>query len=108
MATTEIANRQMLALQAVKQAFGTESGAENIDLFVEHHMAEVPSAYWKKHLHTTGPDPAAVIGLLQLRSSWGEGDMEYFDFTLPGEVTNYVVSVHFDSSGKIDGISMES
>jgi hypothetical protein len=38
----------------------------------------------------------------------GEEDIEYFDFTLPDEVTDYVISVHFDSSGSIDGITMES
>jgi hypothetical protein len=38
----------------------------------------------------------------------GEGDIEYFDFTIPGEVSNYVLSVHFDGSDVIDSISMES
>ena len=34
--------------------------------------------------------------------------METFDFTLPDDVTNYVVSVHFDETGEIDDIDMES
>jgi hypothetical protein len=37
-----------------------------------------------------------------------EGEIEYFDFTLPDEVTDYVISVHFDDAGTIEGISMES
>jgi len=108
MATTDIENRRQLALEAIRQAFGTESGEDSVGLFIEHHMAEIPEAYWANHLGTNNPDPASVLGLLQFRSSWGGDDLEYFDFTLPGEVTNYVVSVHFDSSGRIEDISMES
>lgn len=108
MGTTELEKRQKLALEAISKAFGTEVGEDSIGLFVEHHIAELPQGYWQQHLGTATPAPAAVIGLLHLRSSWGENDLEYFDFTLPDEVTNYVVSVHFDSAGHIDGISMES
>ena len=49
-----------------------------------------------------------MIGLLAFQSSWGDDDLENFDFSLPGGVTQYVVSVHFDEEGDIDGISMES
>ena len=100
--------REKLALDAIKLAFGTEAGEESINLFVEHHLEELPNDYWKQHLASDTPEPSAVISLLQLRSSWGSNDIEYFDFTLPGEVTDYVVSVHFDEVGNIDGISMES
>jgi hypothetical protein len=100
--------RQKLALDAIKQAFGTEAGEDNVTLFVEHHLGELPSSYWQHHLGSGAPEPAAILGLLQLRSSWGEGEIENFDFTLPDGVTDYVVSVHFDVAGTIDGISMES
>lgn len=104
----EIEKRKALAMAAIRQAFGSDAGEENINLFVEHHLEELGQDYWKQHLGTGTPEPAAVLGLLQFDSSWGEGDVEYFDFTLPDEVTNYVVSVHFDSAGDIDEISMES
>jgi hypothetical protein len=108
MASAEIEKRRSLALEAIKQAFGTEAGEGGINLFVEHHIAEVPESYWTERLGTSAPEPVAVLGLLEFRSSWGEDDLEYFDFTLPGEVTQYVVSVHFDSAGNIEEMSMES
>ncbi len=108
MTAGESEKRQKLALDAIKQAFGTDSGEDSINLFVEHHLEELPQNYWQELLGASTPPPAAVIGLLQFHSSWGENDIEYFDFTLPNDVTNYVVSVHFDGSGKIDGMSMES
>nr|WP_232118584.1 DUF2004 domain-containing protein [Luteimonas sp. XNQY3] len=95
-------------MDAIEQAFGTEVGEDGINLFVEHHLAELPESYWQQHLQSGTPEPSTVIKLLELRSSWGDDDIEYFDFTLPGEVTDYVVSVHFDDTGSIDGISMES
>jgi hypothetical protein len=53
---------------------------------------------------TATPEPGEVIGLLEFQSSWGEEDLKYFDFTLPGEITNYIVSVHFDSDGEVDNL----
>ena len=101
--------RQKSSLEAINRAFGTEVGGEDsVNLFVEHHLEELPQSYWQQHLGSDNPEPASIIGLLQLRSSWGEGDIEFFDYTLPDEVTDYVISVHFDSAGKVDGIAMES
>jgi hypothetical protein len=100
--------RRKLALDAIKQAFGTTAGDDCVNLFVQHHLEELPSSYWQQHLGSDTPEPTAILGLLQLRSSWGDGDIEYFDFTLPDEVTDYVFSVHFDGAGTVDSISMES
>lgn len=108
MPAIEPEKRTKLSLAAIEQAFGTQAGEDSINLFVEHHLAELPQEYWLQHLGASKPEPSAVLGILELRSSWGEDDVEYFDFTLPGDVTDYVVSVHFGQGGEIDGISMES
>jgi hypothetical protein len=108
MTTGDSHQRQALALDAIRRAFGTQAGEDGVNLFVEHHLEDLPGEYWKQYTGMATPEPAAVLGLLQFRSSWGENDAEYVDFTLPGEVTDYVVSVHFDDAGEIDGISMES
>jgi Protein of unknown function (DUF2004) len=76
---------------------------------VSHHLEELDSSYWKKHLSTETPDPQRILELLELRSHWGGDDeIETFDFTLPEEVTNYVISVKFDESGDVSEITMES
>ena len=103
----EFERRKMVALAAIGQVQGTQEG-EDVDLFATHHLQELPQDYWQEQLATATPPSAAVIGLLVCRSSWGRDDLEYFDFTLPDDVTNYVVSVHFDAKGEIDGICMES
>jgi hypothetical protein len=36
--------RQKLALDAIKQALGTEAGEDSVNLFVEHHLEELPSS----------------------------------------------------------------
>jgi hypothetical protein len=78
-------------------------------MFVAFHLEELPADYWQQQLNTTRPDPSAVLDILELHGHWGEdNELEYFDFTLPGEVTDYVISVHFDAKGKIIEISMES
>jgi Protein of unknown function (DUF2004) len=100
--------REKLALDAIKRLFGTDEGQDSIGLFIEHHLAELPASYWRQYLPTVSPEPYEVINLLQLRSSWGEAEIEYFDFTLPDDVTDYVISVHFNSDGTVDEISMES
>ena len=57
----------------------------------------------------TDPEPTRVLDILQLRDHWGGDDeLETFDFTLPDEATQYVISVRFDDAGEIEEISMES
>ena len=108
MSETEHERRLTAALAAIADASGTEAGADSVDLFIEHHVEELPPAYWQQHLGTTAPTAQAVIGLLVLRSSWGRDDLEHFDFTLPGDVTDYVVTVRFDQHGAVSGVDMES
>ncbi|MBT2750042.1 MULTISPECIES: DUF2004 domain-containing protein [unclassified Lysobacter] len=105
---SEIEKRADMGLAAIKQAFGTEADEYGATMFVKHHLEEIPRDYWQKHLGASDPEPSAVLGLLEFRSNWGADEIENFDFSLPEDVTNYVLSVHFDDAGEIDGISMES
>lgn len=80
-------------------------------MFVSHHLEEVDASYWKKHLGAEKPNPSQILEILVLRSHWSDDDddgIQVFDFTLPDDVTDYVISVHFDDAGEIDEISMES
>ena len=94
------------ALEGIKQSSGTEQGEYGIDEFVSHHLDELPVSYWEKHLGTAKPTNEQIINLLIMRSKWE--DEEVYDFTLPDDVTDYVVSVSFDEDGLIEDISMES
>ena len=55
---------------------------------------------------TESPSAEQVIDLLVLREKWEDEDV--YDFTLPGDVTDYVMSVSFGEGGAIEDISMES
>jgi hypothetical protein len=108
-APDEIKRRELVARAAIKCAFECDEDEVSARLFVSHHLAELDSSYWKRHLSTESPAPSAVLDLLQLRSHWGGKDeMETFDFTLPGDVTNYVICVRFDGEGEVSDIEMES
>lgn len=105
----EIARRTTAALAAIKQLL--DDGDSAVSLFASHHVEELDAAYWKKHAGTTKPSAKQVIDLLELHSHWGDEDedgIDTFDFTLPGDVTDYVVSVRFDEDGEIEDVSMES
>ena len=107
----EIKRREKKALAAIKMAFGTEDDEFGATLFVSHHLGEIEKSYWQKHLGTTEPKPERVLEILELRSHWSNEDedgIDTFDFTLPGNVTNYVICVRFDEDGQVEEISMES
>jgi hypothetical protein len=105
----EIEKREKTAIAAIRSAFGTEDDESGATLFVEHHLEEIEGEYWQKHLGTAKPEPISVLGILVLRSHWGGDDeIETFDFTLPENVTDYVISVRFDETGQVEDISMES
>ncbi|SFJ00607.1 DUF2004 domain-containing protein [Planctomicrobium piriforme] len=106
---TEIQRRESVARAAIKNAFGKPEAEWSVTLFVTHHLGELDSSYWIKHLSTGTPEQHRVLELLELRSHWGGDDeIENFDFTLPDEITNYVISVNFDEEGNVSEISMES
>lgn len=106
----EIERRQKAALAAIKRAFGAKEDECGATLFVSHHLNEIEDSYWQKHLGTANPAPSRVLEILELRSHWGEEEdgIDTFDFTLPGGVTDYVISVRFDETGSVEDITMES
>lgn len=112
----EIQRRTEAALLAIKQAMSDSDENSSVKLFVSHHLQELDAAYWEKHTGKPRPSPIKVLDLLQLRSHWGEDDeddidedgTDTFDFTLPGDVTQYVIAVRFDEDGEVENIEMES
>ena len=105
----EIARRTTAALAAIKQQAGKPGSASS--LFASHHLEELSPTYWRKYARAARPSQSRVLDLLQLRSHWGEDDedgIDVFDFTLPGDATDYVLSVGFDEDGAVDNVSMES
>lgn len=106
----EIVSRTRKAFDAIRRSFDTDAGQFGATLFVEHHVAELEGQYWREHLGTDSPTASQVLGLLTLFSHWGdeEGGIDVFDFALPGEVSDYLLSVRFDGAGEVEEISMES
>ncbi len=108
---TELSRREKVALEAIRRSLGTEAGEFGATLFTSHHLEELEQSYWQTHLKTDRPEPAQVIELLRLQSHWSDGDedgIDTLDFGLPGEVSNYLLSVRFDENGEVSEISMES
>ncbi|EKU96256.1 hypothetical protein Lepto7375DRAFT_0242 [Leptolyngbya sp. PCC 7375] len=106
----ELTRRMQVALEAIQDSVGTEAGEFGAELFVLHHLEEIDAAYWLERLGNVKPDSKQILGLLILLSPSGEeeGEFEQLDFTLPGDVSNYILSVQFDDSGNIDEICMGS
>lgn len=107
----EIARRTKVALKAISDTVGTEAGEYGADLFAVHHLEELDATYWVKWLQTKNPTTRQVLSILTLCDHWSESDeegLDTLDFTLPGEVTDYVISVRFDRKGNVEDISMES
>jgi hypothetical protein len=100
--------RCKVAMEAILGAYGTVEGEESVTLFVDHHLQELPPEYWMGQLGSHEPQAFEVLGLLELKKTWGADSSENFDFSLPGDVTDYVLCVHFEKDGVIDQISMES
>ena len=111
MAASELELRKCEAAARAEfhRAVGTPDDEFGATLFVSHHLEELDPSYWKKHLSTETPDQRRVLDLLVLKSHWsGDDELGTFDFTLPGEISDYVLSVTFDESGATAGMTMES
>ena len=105
----EITRREAVARGAIKSAFDTPGEESTVALIVSHHLEEMGSDYWREHLGSATPEPRQVLDLLVLQSHWGgESEIETFDFTLPGDATQYLISVRFSEDGEVADIDMES
>lgn len=107
----EIKKREKTAIAAIKNAFDTEGDEYGGTLFVHHHLEEIEEDFWIKHLGTSHPEPKQVLDILVLQSHWDSEDdegIDVFDFTLPDDITNYVICVRFDEEGQIEEITVES
>ena len=105
----EIQKRTIAALAAIKAAYGTEEDEYGATLFVSHHLDEIESSYWEERFQSASPRPSQILDALVLRTDFEDDqDIDMFDFTLPGDVTDYVICVSFDEHGKVEEISMES
>ncbi len=107
----ELERRKNAAIIAIKNAFDTEEDEYGATLFVSHHLEELEEDYWQANLGNPSPEPRQVLDILVLESHWGDENsngMDTLDFTLPGEITNYLISVSFDGAGEVEEITMES
>ncbi|MBD2037721.1 DUF2004 domain-containing protein [Phormidium sp. FACHB-592] len=107
----ESERRTALALAAIKRLFDDGNGNSGVSLFASHQLEERDAAYWKKHAGTPRSSVKQVVDGLKLCSHWGdedEGSINTFDFTLPAEATDCLLSVRFDEDGEGEDISLES
>lgn len=112
----ELAKLEAAARAHIKAVYGTPGDEYGVTLFVSHHLNEIEASYWLGHVGAPEPEPHQILDLLVLKpplddEADGEDDEEettILDFTLPGDVTNYLISVEFDEAGNVAGVAMES
>jgi len=109
----EIAKLEAVARAHIRAVYGTPGDEYGVTLFVSHHLNEIEASYWLGHVGAVTPEPHQILDLLELKPVEDEVDEEddeaiILDFTLPGGVTNYLISVEFDEAGNVAGVAMES
>ena len=103
-------NRETVARAKLLGLLGSDEGELGPTLYVRHHKEELGSEYWTGAFGEPDPKPEAIIEGLVLASSWDsedDGNIDTLDFTLPGEVTDYLLSVRF-TGDEVSDVSMES
>lgn len=106
-----VKGREQLARVAMRAALENQQEGDSVELFIQHHLEEIEPDYWKKYFGSAVPTPLQVLDLLVLADPWESDETdsrEMLDFTLPDEITQYVICVSFDAKGQVIDISMES
>lgn len=106
-----VKGREQLARVAIRAALENQQAEDSVELFIQHHLEEIEPDYWKKYCGSAVPTPLQVLDLLVLADPWESDEMdsrEMLDFTLPDEITQYVICVSFNTKGQVIDISMES
>ena len=112
-------DRKQIGLAKIKEhyAAGEKEGVAYYEaesapfFFVGHHLDEIEDDYWTSKFGSASPAPEAILDSLIVVNNWSyedDGDMNVFDFSLPGDITDYVLAVVFDKNGEVEDIMMES
>lgn len=105
----ELLKRTEAARAAIKAVYGTKGDEYDATLFVSHHLEVIEPAYWEEWFKTPVPEADQILDALVLRSGFDDEDEpDSLDFTLPGDVTDYVLCVSFDEAGEVTAVAMES
>ena len=99
-----------IALSAIVAGYGTDDDEYGSTLFVSHHLEEIEASYWQSHFKVDVPEASQILDSLVLSPYCIDEEDEVIDsldFTLPGDVTNYLICVCFEGDEVVD-ISMES
>ena len=111
-----VQSREAAARKAIRASCGTEDQVYGVTLFVSHHKEELEPDYWVHTFGEADPSPDIILDALILKSAWSDDDLDgtdgtnpdNFDFTLPGDVTDYLICVCFGDGDEIEDISMQS
>ncbi len=101
---------KQVALSEIRSLLGVPAGEDSVSLFIDHHLEELEPEYFVETYGTASPEASQIIDSLVFVDAWSsedDGNIDVFDFSLPGNVTNYLISVRF-SGDKVEEISMES
>ncbi|MEM9403485.1 MAG: DUF2004 domain-containing protein [Pseudomonadota bacterium] len=104
----ELLKREASARAHIDATYGTVDNESGASLFVSHHLDELDSTYWHEHTGSGEPDAHQVLRMLVLLRDPEEEAIDFLDFTLPGGVSDYVLSVEFNETGDVIGVSIES
>jgi hypothetical protein len=99
-----------LALEKIRSVRGTDEGEYSTDAFVSLHLEELDEQALRSILGEETPTSQNLLDALVLVDAWSSkdnGTVDTYDFGLPGDVSNYLLSVRFDGDVPIS-VAMES
>ncbi len=105
-----------LAMRAIQDNLNSDKQDAVVKQFIQYHLSTIESEYWDRVLHTSQPTVGQICELLEPHKPCIMGGQEdehciryldnHFDFTLPQEITDYVLCVAF-RHGQVMDISIE-
>jgi len=102
--------KEKLALAAIKRSFDTPEGEFGSTLFVAHHVEQLNANDWVAATGKKTPNSEQILDSLILIDSWSSEESEIldtFDFGLPHDISDYLLSVSFEGD-EVSEIAMES
>lgn len=95
-------DRQQAALYAIKNSEGTPYWEGGVKPFLSHCIDEVDSEYWVSEMGTPNPSYSDILELIMFKEY--RDNNQALDFTLPENVTAYVIRVSFNEDDEVADI----
>ena len=97
-----------VAFAAIRKDYDDSPMEGVVGRFISHHREIFDREEWEGASIPYPPTSVDVLAAIECREIWEDAEAYMCDFSLPADLTNYVICVRIGRGGDVESVDMES